>query len=118
MNRRPQQPRPNWTQRVEELGFLFHSTPAAYWDESACYEFNSVQIDVLEKAANDLQDLCMQAVEHIVKHNLFEQFQVPADWTGYVTQSWEQDEPTIYGRFDFGYDGVGPPKLLEYNADT
>ena len=25
---------------------------------------------------------------------------------------------TIYGRFDLAFDGKGPPKLLEYNADT
>ena len=25
---------------------------------------------------------------------------------------------TIYGRFDLAWDGKGPPKLLEYNADT
>ena len=24
----------------------------------------------------------------------------------------------MYGRFDLAYDGVNPPKLLEYNADT
>ena len=33
-------------------------------------------------------------------------------------ESWELDEHTIYGRFDLSYDGQGPPKLLEYNADT
>ena len=26
--------------------------------------------------------------------------------------------PSIYGRFDLRYDGAGPAKLLEYNADT
>lgn len=24
----------------------------------------------------------------------------------------------MFGRFDFAYDGKGPPKMLEYNADT
>ena len=27
-------------------------------------------------------------------------------------------DPTLFGRFDLAYDGSGPPKLLEYNADT
>ncbi|HEY2136262.1 MAG TPA: glutathionylspermidine synthase family protein, partial [Xanthobacteraceae bacterium] len=27
-------------------------------------------------------------------------------------------EPSLYGRFDLSYDGQGPAKLLEYNADT
>jgi glutathionylspermidine synthase len=26
--------------------------------------------------------------------------------------------PSLYGRFDFAYDGDGPAKLFEYNADT
>ena len=29
-----------------------------------------------------------------------------------------RSEPAVYGRFDFAYDGVNPPKMLEYNADT
>ena len=28
------------------------------------------------------------------------------------------DDFSLYGRFDFSYDGRNPPKLLEYNADT
>ena len=40
---------------------------------------------------------------------------VPGD---YIKSVWFRQEPTIYGRFDFAYDGNRPPKLLEYNADT
>jgi len=60
----------------------------------------------------------LKAVEHILRENLFQRFQVPGDWIRYVAQSWDRDEPTVYGRFDFAYDGSGSPKLLEYNADT
>ncbi len=112
------EPRPDWARRVESLGFLFHSTPTSYWDEKRYYEFTADQVDVLEEAADTVQDLCLQAVEHIVRHNLFERWQVPPDWSAYVTKSWEQGGPTIYGRFDFAYDGTASPKLLEYNADT
>jgi len=110
--------RPDWQKRVESLGFAFHSIPDLYWDESACYEFNAAQIDVLEKAANDVHALCLRAVEHILREDLFERFQVSPEWAEYVRASWDADEPTLYGRFDFGYDGAGPPRLLEYNADT
>jgi glutathionylspermidine synthase len=116
--RRSLQPRPDWQERVEQLGFVFHSTAGPYWDESACYEFSADQIDVLEDAANQVQDLCLQAVEHIVRHDLCDRFQIPRDWVPYVKESWDQQDPSLYGRFDFGYDGSGPPKLLEYNADT
>jgi glutathionylspermidine synthase len=118
MKRRSAHVRPNWIERVESLGFAFHSTPDGYWDESAYYEFNADEIDILEKAANDVQELCLQAVEEIISNKLFDYFQLPPDWAHYVTQSWGQDEPTLYGRFDFGYREGEPPKLLEYNADT
>ena len=45
-------------------------------------------------------------------------FRIPASFVPFVMQSWEEDELTIYGRFDLAYDGTSPPKLLEYNADT
>ena len=32
--------------------------------------------------------------------------------------AWNAEPPAVYGRFDLAYDGNGPPKLLEYNADT
>ena len=35
-----------------------------------------------------------------------------------IRRSWEREDFSLYGRFDFAYDGVGYPKLLEYNADT
>ncbi len=35
-----------------------------------------------------------------------------------IESSWEAEPPALYGRFDLAFDGVNPPKLLEYNADT
>jgi glutathionylspermidine synthase len=35
-----------------------------------------------------------------------------------IADSWRGREPSFYGRFDLCYDGKGPAKLLEYNADT
>jgi glutathionylspermidine synthase len=37
-----------------------------------------------------------------------------------VAESWHRraELPSVYGRFDLRYDGTGPAKLLEYNADT
>jgi glutathionylspermidine synthase len=35
-----------------------------------------------------------------------------------ISQSWHRDDPSLYGRLDFSFDGRGPAKLLEYNADT
>jgi hypothetical protein len=37
-----------------------------------------------------------------------------------VAEAWHRraELPSVYGRFDLRYDGTGPAKLLEYNADT
>src|SRR3954462_6539318 len=119
MLRIPVKPRDNWQATVESQGFHFH-TPEdePYWDESVCYLFNRRQVDQLEAATYALNDLCLEAVQHVIDNNLFHLFQIPPQFVPWVQQSWEEDEFTIYGRFDFAYDGQNAPRLLEYNADT
>src|SRR5262245_23158194 len=120
MQRLPSNPRPDWCTRVEKVGLVFHTTETGrpYWDESAHYAFIAAEIDRLEQATYALNDLCLQAVEHILAQGLFEQFQVAPAFVAWLRHSWEVDEHTIYGRFDLLFDGVQPPKLLEFNADT
>jgi glutathionylspermidine synthase len=120
MQRLPSTPRPNWQRPVEEQGLVFHTTDTGkpYWDESALYAFSASEIDTLEAAIYALDKLCLQAVKHIVSNGRFEDFQVPPGFVPWLCRSWEEDEQTIYGRFDLLYDGTGPPKLIEFNADT
>jgi glutathionylspermidine synthase len=118
MERIAVEPRPDWKKKVEELGFVFHSTGAAYWEESAGYRFSAAQIDELEAATNELHELCLAAANRIVVDNLFDRLKIPPDFWPLITQSWERKDMSIYGRFDLWYDGVHPPKLYEYNADT
>jgi len=119
MQRLTLQPRPNWQATVESQGFHFHSIDdQPYWDESVCYLFTAAEIDQLEAATYALNDLCLQAVQHVIDNNLFHLFQIPPQFVPWVIQSWDRDEFTLYGRFDLAYDGRNPPKLLEYNADT
>jgi glutathionylspermidine synthase len=119
MQRIPIQPRPNWQATVESQGFHFHSIDdKPYWDESVCYLFTRAQVDQIEAATYALDEMCQQAVQHVIDNDLFHLFQIPPHFVPWVVKSWDQDEFTIYGRFDLAYDGRNPPKLLEYNADT
>jgi glutathionylspermidine synthase len=119
MKRHTIQPRPDWRQKVESQGLLFHTTDDdVYWDESAYYEFTSAEIDAVEKATYELNDMCLKAIDHVIEKNLFDRFRIRTDWIPYIVNSWNQDEITIYGRFDFVFDGTNPPQLFEYNADT
>ena len=43
MKREERVPRPDWPQKVEELGFHFHTMDGVYWDERACYRFTSAR---------------------------------------------------------------------------
>lgn len=113
------QPRSDWQRRVEEVGLSFHHTAEGlYWDESGCYEFSAREVDVLEQATNGLQQMCLDAVQHVIDRNRFEELAIPSIAIPLIRETWETEPPSIYGRFDLSYDGKSPPKLLEYNADT
>ena len=112
-------PRPNWKQKVEEIGLTFHSHEhGPYWDESVYYEFTPREVDELEAAANTLHQLCIDAAEAVIKNNWWARLGIPEAARQTILQSWTEDEFSLYGRFDFAYDGQNPPRLLEYNADT
>jgi glutathionylspermidine synthase len=110
--------RPDWRKRCEDAGFSFHSIDGVYWDEGFCYRFTSQQIDDLERATNDLYKMCMDAAEHIITKERFAELAIPQSAWALIRESWDQDHPSLFGRFDLAWNGVGPPKLLEYNADT
>ncbi len=120
MQRHTIQPRPDWQAKVESQGFAFHTTDAGqpYWDESAYYQFTAREVDVLEAATYALDEMCLAAVDHVVATDRWADFDVPAAYVPWVKRSWDREELTVVGRFDLAFDGSGPPKLLEYNADT
>lgn len=111
--------RPDWRQAVEEVGLTYHTIDGdIYWDEAGWYEFSLREIENLEQATNVLHDLCLQAVQAVIDDDRFDEFRIAVPFRDWVRSSWENDSPTIYGRFDLAWDGRGPPKMLEYNADT
>lgn len=109
--------RKNWEEKLEALGFGYHSLEGLYWDESHYYELSMQEIDTIEKATAELWQMCLEAVDYIIEKNLWHRFSIPEWFRNYIVTSWEEDHPSIYGRFDFGFDGKNL-KLLEFNADT
>jgi len=119
MQRKSITARSNWEKTVESQGFLFHSVEGQpYWDESHYYEFTSSEVDELEKATNNLHELCLNAVQHVIDNNLYSKLFIPQHAIPLIESSWNNETPAIYGRFDLSYDGKSSPKMLEYNADT
>jgi glutathionylspermidine synthase len=104
---------------VEKYGLHFHTLRGEpYWDESACYVFSKYEIDTLERATYALFDMCTKLVEHVIENRMFGLFLIPQEYEELVIESWEEEHPSLYGRFDLAFDSVGAPKLLEFNADT
>ncbi|MDB5192966.1 MAG: glutathionylspermidine synthase family protein [Segetibacter sp.] len=110
-------PRNNWRDAVEKLGFGFHSSDMLYWDETAYYSFRNDEIVLIEKATAELYQMCLAAVEHVIDENLYDKFAIPRWFVPYIEIAWMEDHPAIYGRFDLCYKN-GQVKLLEFNADT
>jgi len=112
-------PRADWRAKAEALGFTYHTPDRGpYWDESACYEFSTPEIDELEAAANTLHQLCVDAAQVVIDRDWWSRLGIPEKAVPTILASWNRDDPSLYGRFDLAYDGASPPKLLEYNADT
>lgn len=114
-------PRRDWLAKAEAVGFTWHHADGArYWDERACYAFTLAQVeDHIEAAAQELHQMCLALVGEVAgSEALMARLAIPEGARDLVAASWTAKEPSLYGRFDFGYDGAAPPKLYEYNADT
>ncbi len=115
MQRVDQIPRPQWKEKVEDLGFYYHTMDGeCYWDETAAYEFSADEVDVIEEASRQLETLCIAAVEHVIEKKRYAKMQISSTIIELIELSWRNGHKHLYGRFDFVLDEKGTPKLLEY----
>jgi glutathionylspermidine synthase len=113
--------RADWLTDAEESGFTFHTIDGErYWDERAYYAFTLEQIEQdIEAPTAELDEMCRALVERaIADERMLKLLQIPPAFWNWIAASWKRGDPSLYGRFDLRYDGKGPAKLLEYNADT
>lgn len=121
MFRMPCQPRKGWQQLANEFGFHFHTMYGEpYWDESAYYQFTLAQIENdIEDPTAELHQMCLAVTEDVVNsEQLLTRFCIPEQHWDLVRNSWNERDPSLYSRLDLVYNGKGPAKLLENNADT
>ncbi|WP_116114018.1 glutathionylspermidine synthase family protein [Austwickia chelonae] len=123
MQRQRVSPRPRWRERVQAQGMVYSTTTlpgggeAPYWYEEACYVLSEDEVDVLESATQRLHEMSVEAA-HFLASGAMGDLGLPAGSLPRAAASLAADPPSLYGRFDLRFDGSGPPKLLEYNADT
>lgn len=110
----------NWKNRVEELGYGYHTdNENPYWIDNYYYSINEDLADKIYQATAQLWDMCLTAVEHVITQKKYDLFHIPKYIQHHIENSWENDVPSIYGRFDFAYDVTkNSLKMLEFNADT
>ena len=106
---------------ANEFGFHFHTMYGEpYWDESAYYQFTLAQIENdIEDPTAELHQMCLAVTEDVVNsEELLTRFRIPEQHWDLVRNSWQERAPSLYSRLDLVYNGKGPAKLLENNADT
>jgi glutathionylspermidine synthase len=121
MQRIPVSERADWRQLAEQCGFVFHTlNDEPYWDETAYYALSPREIeDDLETPTATLDGMCRELVARaMVDDRILKRLAIPERFWNFVAASWKRHDGSLYGRFDLHYDGTGPAKLLEYNADT
>lgn len=107
-------PRADYKNKIESMGFAFHTD---YWKENAFYAFTMDEIEKIENATNACYAMFVDTVQHIIDKNLFRRLHIPEGMEHAIRESWEREDLSLYGRFDFALIN-GVPKLLEFNADT
>lgn len=112
--------RPDWRDKATEYGFNFHTMYGEpYWCEDAYYKLTLAQVEKLEDVTAELHQMCLKVVERVIASDeLMTKFRIPKHTWGFVRQSWQTQQPSLYSRLDLAWDGIGEPKLLENNADT
>jgi len=113
--------RADWREKANAAGFVFHTMDGQpYWDERAYYAFTPKEIEEdIEGPTGELDAMCRELVARAVEdERILRVLRIPERFWTFIAASWKRGDPSLYGRFDLSFDGQGPAKLLEYNADT
>ena len=113
--------RSDWRATAESTGFYFHSVDGErYWDERAYYAFTLDEIErQIEEPTGEIEAMCLELVGRAIDNeDYLRRLKIPEAFWPLIAESWHRDEASLYGRLDLRFDGQGPAKLLEYNADT
>jgi glutathionylspermidine synthase len=113
--------RDDWRVAAEQCGFDFHTIDGErYWDERACYAFTLDEIErQIEAPTGEIDAMCLELVGRAIDDEfILRRLKIPQAFWPLISESWHRDQLSLYGRLDLSFDGRGPARLLEYNADT
>jgi glutathionylspermidine synthase len=113
--------RDDWQQTADACGFDFHTIDGErYWDERGYYAFTLAEIEEqIEAPTAEIDAMCLELVGRAVDNERdLTRLKIPKPVWPLISESWHRDDRSLYGRLDLAFNGRGPAKLLEYNADT
>jgi glutathionylspermidine synthase len=113
--------RDDWRATAGACGFDFHTIDGErYWDERAYYAFSLDEIErQIEAPSGEIDAMCLELVGRAIDDEKYlRRLKIPETFWPLLSESWHRDEASLYGRLDLSFNGRGPAKLLEYNADT
>jgi glutathionylspermidine synthase len=113
--------RDDWRTTADACGFDFHTIDGErYWDERAYYAFSLDEVErLIEAPSGEIDAMCLELVARAIDDEEYlRRLKIPETFWPLLSESWHRDEASLYGRLDLSFDGRGPAKLLEYNADT
>jgi glutathionylspermidine synthase len=113
--------RDDWKQTAEACGFDFHTIDGErYWDERGYYAFTLDEIEQqIEAPTGEIHAMCRELVDRAADDEAYlKRLKIPQAFWPLISESWHLHQGSLYGRLDLMFNGTGPAKLLEYNADT
>ena len=80
---------PNWIQRVESLGYGYHTdNENPYWIDHYYYSINEAFADKIYTATQQLWEMCLTAVEHVIVSKKYDLFHIPNYMHHHIERSW------------------------------
>ncbi|MBK8040139.1 MAG: glutathionylspermidine synthase family protein [Verrucomicrobiaceae bacterium] len=111
--------RPGWKTLIENQGCGWHSLDdICSWNETVAYVLTSQEVEELKERAEEVHQMYLKAVAHVVSEALWQRLGISADSVDILRSSYERGEWSLTGRFDFMMDAAGEMKLIEYNPDA
>src|SRR4029079_12625565 len=73
----------------------------------------------IEAPTGEIDAMCLELAGRVIgDERHLRRLKIPEAFWSLIAESWARDDRSLYGRLDLSFDGRGPAKLLEYNADT
>jgi len=106
--------RANFKDYIKSIGV---DTADGYWTEDKVFAFSEEEVLNIEDATAELNNMILNAVDHVVKNNLYHLFKIDERFHSLITKSWQRKDKGLCARLDLGFNpNTGEIKLFECNT--